>query len=38
MMFAMYEYWIELKMSEFESDWRAATDRQTKRILSEPAS
>ena len=37
MMIAMYEYWIELKMSEFESDWRAATDRQTKRMLSEQA-
>jgi glycosyltransferase involved in cell wall biosynthesis len=37
MMIAMYEYWIELKMSEFESNWRAATDRRTQRLLSEPA-
>jgi len=37
MMIAMYEYWIELKMSEFESNWRSATDRRTQRLLSEPA-
>jgi glycosyltransferase involved in cell wall biosynthesis len=35
-MIAMYEYWIELKMSEFESNWRAATVRRTQRMLSEP--
>jgi hypothetical protein len=39
MMIAMYEYWIELKMSEFQSNWRAATDRKTAQLLAaaEPA-
>ncbi|MDB5321134.1 MAG: hypothetical protein JWN40_2765 [Phycisphaerales bacterium] len=37
MMIAMYEYWIELKMSELESNWQAATNRTTTRLLAEPA-
>jgi glycosyltransferase involved in cell wall biosynthesis len=37
MMIAMYEYWIELKMRESESDWRAATDRTTRRMVGEAA-
>jgi glycosyltransferase involved in cell wall biosynthesis len=34
MMIAMYEYWIELKMRECESDWRGATDRRTRDMLA----
>ena len=35
MMIAMYDYWVELKMSELESHWRAATDRKVAQLLSE---
>jgi glycosyltransferase involved in cell wall biosynthesis len=34
MMIAMYEYWIELKMRECEADWRGATDRKTRQMVS----
>ncbi len=37
MMISMYEYWIELKMSEFQSNWRAATVRKTAQLLAEPS-
>lgn len=37
MMIAMYEYWIELKMTEFESHWRQTTERTVQRLLGEPA-
>ncbi|HSI33384.1 MAG: glycosyltransferase family 2 protein [Phycisphaerae bacterium] len=32
-MIATYEYWIELKMSELESDWVGATNRTATRLL-----
>jgi len=35
-MIAMYEYWIEVKISELESNWRRATDRKVARLLAEP--
>jgi glycosyltransferase involved in cell wall biosynthesis len=35
MMISMYEYWIELKMNELESNWRLATDRKTEQLLAE---
>jgi hypothetical protein len=35
MIMAMYDYWVELKMSELESRWRAATDRKVAQLLSE---
>jgi len=35
MMIAMYEYWIELKMNELESNWRQATDRKVQKLLTE---
>jgi hypothetical protein len=34
MMISMYEYWIELKMTEFESNWRGATDRKVAKMLA----
>jgi glycosyltransferase involved in cell wall biosynthesis len=34
-MISMYEYWIEVKMKELESDWAAATDRAVERLLAE---
>ena len=36
-MISMYEYWIELKMAEFESDWRGATDRRVVKMLADSA-
>jgi glycosyltransferase involved in cell wall biosynthesis len=34
MMISMYEYWIELKMTEFESNWRVQTDKTVRRLLA----
>lgn len=34
-MISMYEYWIELKISEKESSWRKATDDLAERLLKE---
>jgi hypothetical protein len=36
-MIAMYEYWIEVKISELESNWRRSTDRKVAQLLAEPA-
>jgi hypothetical protein len=36
-MVAMYEYWIEVKISELEASWRKATDRKVAQLLAEPA-
>lgn len=36
-MIAMYEYWIELKIHEYEAEWRTRTDALTGRLLEEPA-
>jgi glycosyltransferase involved in cell wall biosynthesis len=34
-MISMYEYWIEVKMKELESDWAGATDRAVERLLAQ---
>jgi glycosyltransferase involved in cell wall biosynthesis len=34
-MISMYEYWIEVKMKELESNWAAATDREVEKLLAE---
>jgi glycosyltransferase involved in cell wall biosynthesis len=36
LMIAMYEYWIELKINERESNWRGKMDRLVERFLREP--
>ena len=38
LMISMYEYWIELKIREQESDWRGEIDAMVKKMLQEPAS
>ena len=35
-MIAMYEYWIEIKMMELESNWRRATNRKVAAMLRGP--
>ncbi|MCC6581616.1 MAG: glycosyltransferase family 2 protein [Phycisphaeraceae bacterium] len=37
-MISMYEYWIELKIRELESDWRSRTDELARKLLEAPAS
>lgn len=35
-MISMYEYWIELKIAERERGWRDATEREVRRLLTDP--
>jgi glycosyltransferase involved in cell wall biosynthesis len=37
LMISMYEYWIELKINEQESDWRSRTDKLVSKLLEEPS-
>lgn len=36
LMISMYEYWIELKINEQESDWRRRTNERVSRMMREP--